>query len=365
MPIAKRMRGIDSSGIRKAFDLARQLDHPIDLSIGQPDFDPPPELIERARAALGEGFNRYTLTQGIEELRFDVRQYLREEKGFDPEEVMITSGAAGGIMLAFLALVNPGERVAIPDPYFVIYKHLCTLVGGAPIFVDTYPDFTLTAERLEKAIGKKAKLLIVNNPCNPTGALIRQGGMGAIVEIASKAGAVILSDEVYDFFTYDGAHESMGKYSDSALVLGGYSKTFGIPGWRVGYAAGPKRIIEEMVKLQQYSFVCAPSVLQRAVLGAFDIDMHNTLDDYRKKRDMVYEALRGSYACAKPGGAFYLFPRAPGGSGESFVRKAIEKNLILVPGSVFSERDTNFRLSFAAPDEVLIRGIDVLRKLVA
>ncbi|MCX6355168.1 MAG: aminotransferase class I/II-fold pyridoxal phosphate-dependent enzyme [Candidatus Aureabacteria bacterium] len=365
MPIAHRMRGIDSSGIRKAFDLARQLDHPIDLSIGQPDFDPPPEIIERAREALGGGFNRYTLTQGIEELRSEVRQYLREKKGFDPEEVIITSGAAGGIMLAFLALVNPGERVAIPDPYFVIYKHLCTLVGGAPVYVDTYPDFALTAERLEKAIGKKSKLLIFNNPCNPTGALVRRDEMKAIAELAEKVGAVILSDEVYDFFTYDNAHESMGKHSDSALVLGGYSKTFGIPGWRIGYAAGPKKIIEEMVKLQQYSYVCAPSVLQHAVLGALDLDMHNKLDDYRKKRDMVYEGLRGSYACTKPGGAFYLFPGAPGGSGEAFVRKAIEKNLILVPGSVFSERDSHFRLSFAAPDEVLIRAIEVLRKLVA
>jgi len=364
MRIADRMREIDSSGIRKAFDLAQQMDDPINLSIGQPDYGPPREVIRSTVRALNGGHNRYTLTQGLEELRDEVRRYLRERKRFEPEEVMITSGVAGGIMLAFLVLVNPGDQVVIPDPYFVIYKHLCALVGAAPVFLDTYPDFGITAERLEHIIRKNTKLVIINNPCNPTGTLIDGAQLKSIAALAAKEGAVVLSDEVYDLFAYDAPHESMGRYSQSALVLGGYSKTFGMPGWRIGYAAGPRPIIREMIKLQQYSFICAPSVLQHGVLGALGVDMSTRLSEYRRKRDMVCDGLKGIYRFVRPRGAFYLFPEAPGCSGSAFTRRAIEKKLILVPGSVFSERDTHFRISFAAADRTLERGIEALRSLV-
>ncbi len=363
MPIAKRMKEIDASGIRKVFDLALQLDNPINLSIGQPDFDPPEEVKECAIEAIHKGFNRYTVTQGIEELRAEVKRHLREEKGFNPEEVMITSGVAGGIMLAYLVLLNPGEEVIIPDPYFVIYKHLCHLVGAVPRFLDTYPDFAVTEERLTRLVREKAKLVIINNPSNPTGKLLGPEQLRAIAGLAERNGAIILADEIYDFFAYDDKHESIGKYSRSALVLGGYSKSFGIPGWRVGYAAGPKRIIGEMIKLQQYSFVCAPSVLQHGVLKAFKVDMHKKLDEYKRKRDMVCDGLKGHYEFIRPGGAFFLFPKAPGGSGTAFAKRAVENNLLLVPGSVFSERDTHFRISFATPDEVLLKGIEALRAL--
>lgn len=363
MPIAERMRDIDSSGIRKVFELARKLKDPINLSIGQPDFDPPEELRARAIEAIGSGRHRYTLTQGIEELRDEVRRHLRDDRGIEPEEVMITSGVAGGLMLAFLVLVNPGEEVVIPDPYFVIYKHLCHLVGAVPRYLDSYPDFRPTPEGIDRLLGKRAKLLVVNNPCNPTGMLLSPGCLKEIAGVAEKHGAVILSDEIYDFFVYEKEYESIGKYSESALILGGFSKAFGIPGWRVGFAAGPGKIIREMIKLQQYSFVCAPSVLQHGTLGAFDIDMSHTLAEYREKRDLLCEGLRGHYDFITPGGAFYLFPRAPGGCGEEFVRKAVEKNLLLVPGSVFSERDTHFRISYAASIETLERGIEVMRRL--
>lgn len=363
MRIADRMKEIDSSGIRKAFDLAQKMDDPVNLSIGQPDYDPPQEVIRSTVEALQGGHNRYTLTQGLEELRAEVRRHLKERKGFEPEEIMITSGAAGGIMLAFLALVNPGDRVVIPDPYFVIYKHLCALVGAEPVFLDTYPDFDVTAERLERALRKKTRLVIVNNPCNPTGALVDGARMKGIAELAAREGATILSDEVYDLFAYDAPHECMGKYSGSALVLGGYSKTFGIPGWRIGYAAGPRGMIGEMIKLQQYSFVCAPSVLQRGVVGALGVDMSARLAEYRRKRDMICDGLEGLYRFVRPRGAFYLFPEAPGGSGSAFVERAIAKKLILVPGSVFSERDTHFRISFAASERTLQRGIEALRSL--
>jgi aspartate aminotransferase/aminotransferase len=364
MRIADRMKEIDSSGIRKAFDLAGTIPDPIDLSIGQPDYGPPEEVADAAVRAIRDGFNKYTLTQGLDELRAQVRRHLKENKGFEPEEVMITSGAAGGILLAFLALINPGDRVLIPDPYFVIYKHLCSLVGGEAVYLDTYPDFDITAERLEPAMARGIAMIIVNNPCNPTGFLIGARHLKEIAELARRSGAQILSDEVYEFFSYDAPHESMGRYSRMALVVGGYSKTFGIPGWRVGYAAGPRRIIREMVKLQQYSFICAPSVLQHGVLPAYGVDMGERMRAYRKKRDMVCDGLKEHYNFIRPTGAFYAFPEAPGGSGSAFVKRALEKKLILVPGAVFSERDTHFRISFAAPDDVLARGIEVLTSLV-
>ncbi|MEI6633889.1 MAG: aminotransferase class I/II-fold pyridoxal phosphate-dependent enzyme [Chlamydiota bacterium] len=363
MRIADRMRQIDSSGIRNAFDLAQKMENPVNLSIGQPDFDVPDALKEAAIRAIRAGHHRYTLTQGIDELRAEIRRHLEEEKGYSPEEVMVTSGAAGGIMLAFLVLLNPGDRAVIPDPYFVIYKHLCRLVGAEPVFLDTYPDFTVTPERLERAIGKGAALVILNSPSNPTGMILHGDRLREIAAIAARTGAHILSDEVYDFFAYDRPHESMGAFSPDALIVGGYSKSFGMPGWRVGYAAGPREILREMIKIQQYSFICAPSVLQHGVIGAYRVDMRATIDAYRKKRDMVCGGLQGKYRFIRPEGAFYLFPEAPGGSGAAFVHAAVGRKLILVPGSVFSERDTHFRLSFAAPDETLRRGVEILNEL--
>ena len=363
MPIADRMSNIDSSGIRKAFELARTLEDPVNLSIGQPDFGPPEEMKRRAIEAIEAGAHRYTLTQGIPELREEIRAHLAEARGIEPEEVMVTSGVAGGIMLSFLVLVNPGEEVAIPDPYFVIYKHLCHMVGAVPRFIDTYPDFLLTPERLERALGKRTKLVVLNNPANPTGALLPPETLAELAEVAGKHGAVVLSDEIYDFFVYEGRYKSIARFLPSAVVLGGYSKAFGVPGWRVGYAAGPRRIIDEMIKLQQYSFVCAPSVLQYGVLGALGLERGDLLEEYRRKRDLLCAGLRDRYEFNVPGGAFYLFPRAPGGDGDAFVRRAVEKGLIVVPGSVFSERGTHFRISYAAPENVIERGIAILNEL--
>jgi aspartate aminotransferase/aminotransferase len=363
MRIAERMKLIDASGIRKAFDLAQSIEDPVNLSIGQPDFDVPEEIKEAAIRAIRAGHHRYTLTQGIDALRREIRRHLEEEKGYSPEEVMVTSGAAGGILLTYLVLLNPGDRVVIPDPYFVIYKHLCRLVGAEPVYLDTYPDFTITPERLARALEGGAALVILNSPSNPTGMILHGDRLREIAALADAAGAQILSDEVYDFFAYDHVHESAGAFSPRAMVVGGYSKAFGMPGWRLGYAAGPGEIVREMIKIQQYSFICAPSVLQHAVVDAHRVDMRAVLDAYRRKRDLVCDGLAKKFRFSRPEGSFYLFPEAPGGSGAEFIRRAVEEKLILVPGSVFSERDTHFRLSFAASDDTLRRGVEILNRL--
>lgn len=366
--IAERMRQIDSSGIRKVFDLAARMKDPVNLSIGQPDFDVPDEVKEAAIAAIRGGRNKYTQTQGIEELRRGVEEKLRREgrwRGAEGEEVMITSGTSGGLLEALMVLVNPGDEVLVADPYFVMYKHFVRLIGGVPVYVDTYPDFELTAERVKAALTPRTKLVIVNTPSNPTGMVICGDELRGIAEICNQRGVWVLTDEVYSQFCYDGAHESIYPLVERGILLDGFSKSHAMTGWRVGYAVGPREVIQEMIKLQQYSFVCAPSMAQYGAVAALSVDMSGVVAAYRRKRDLLYEGLRGWYEVRRPGGAFYMFVRAPGGSGSEFVTRAIERGLLIIPGNVFSERDTHFRVSYAASDETIQRGIEILRELAA
>jgi len=361
--IASRMRLLDSSGIRKVFDLAAKMKNPIDLSIGQPDSDVPDAVKAAAFEAIQAGKNRYTQTQGIPELREALmNRHLRADQRAG-REVIVTSGTAGALMLAFLVIVEPGDEVLIPDPYFVIYKHLANLCNGVPRYVDTYPDFQLTAARVEKCLTPRTKLLIVNCPNNPTGAVAGEKDLREIADLAREKGIIVLSDEVYSSFSYDAPHVSMLPLGENVLLLEGFSKSHAMTGWRLGYAIGPSDIIQEMIKLQQFSFVCAPSFAQHAGLKALVVDTNKNLAEYRRKRDIIYEGLRDKFEVVKPGGAFYIFPRAPRGTGTEFVTEAIKNNLLIVPGNVFSERDTHFRISFAAPDERLERAVKVLREL--
>ncbi len=361
--IADRMGLIDSSGIRRVFDLARSLKNPINLSIGQPDFDVPEPVKAAAIHAIESGQNKYTLTQGIQSLRDEVVRFEKQHSGVRHEAALITSGVSGGMLLAMMALVNPGDRVAIADPYFVMYKHLCRLLGGVPVYVDTYPDFRLTVERLEEAGAGDAKLLMLNSPNNPSGVISSEDDLRAIAEWAGRKGVFIISDEIYRFFCYDGAFASIARFTDDVLLLNGFSKLAAMTGWRLGYAIGPEPLIEEMKKLQQFSFVCAPSIAQYAGLAALRLDNANRVRAYQAKRDIVYEGLRDKFRLEKPGGAFYAFVEAPGGDGDAFCARAMQHNVLVIPGSVFSERKSHFRLSFAAEDRVLEEGVRVLNSL--
>jgi len=361
--IADRMAQLDSSGIRKVFDLAADLENPINLSIGQPDFDVPEAVRAEAIAAIRAGRNKYTVTQGIPELHQALLEKLRREKGIENDRILITSGVSGGLVLAFLVLINPGEEVLIPDPYFVMYKHLVNLAGGTPVFVDTYPDFKLTPERVLPLISPRTKMLIVSSPCNPTGAVLSREEIGALAAVAREHDLLLISDEIYDCFVYDGAHESVASQHEKTLLLGGFSKSHAMTGWRLGYAVGPAEIVAEMTKLQQFSFVCAPSFAQFAGVKALEVDTSEYMAAYGRKRDRIYEGLRGDFEVEKPGGAFYIFPKVPWGTDQEFVAEAIRNRLLIIPGSVFSERGTHFRISYAATDETIDQGIDVLCRL--
>ncbi|MCG3196169.1 MAG: putative N-acetyl-LL-diaminopimelate aminotransferase [bacterium] len=363
MLLAERMDRIDSSGIRKVFALAGKMKDPCNLSIGQPDFDIPPELRRVALKAMDEGHNRYTQTGGVQALKDKVVEKLSAKKTIGSDGVLITSGTSGGILLAFMALFDPGDEVIVPEPYFVMYKHLLNLIGAVPVYVDLYPDFRLTAERIAPRLTDKTRAILVNSPANPTGAVAGRAELEGIAALARSRDLLVISDEIYDLFVYDEPYVSMGDVHENTMVLGGFSKTYAMTGWRLGYAVGPSDAIAAMEELQQYSFVCAPSVGQQMGIAALDLDMRPHWEAYRAKRDLIYGGLKDSFTVSKPGGAFYIFPEAPGGDGDSFCAEAIKNDLLVVPGSVFSERKTHFRISFAAPDETIRRGIGILRRM--
>ena len=361
--IAQRMKLIDASGIRKVFDLARTMKNPINLSIGQPDFDVPENVKRSAIENILAGRNRYTVTQGIPELHAGVKEHLKKTRGIDAENVLITSGVSGGLVLAFMVLVDKGDEVVIPDPYFVMYKHLANLMDGRPRFIDTYPDFHLHKEAVRAAITSRTKMLVLNNPCNPTGITYTRAELEAVADVAREHDLLVLCDEIYDCFSYASDYTSMASIYPKTLLLGGFSKSHAMTGWRLGYAAGPAEIIAEMTKLQQYSFVCAPSFAQYAGVTALNFPMEGACDTYRAKRDLIYNGLKDNFDVEKPDGAFYIFPKAPWGTDQEFVAEAIKNNVLIIPGNVFSERSTHFRISYAASDDTLKRGIDVLNKL--
>ena len=383
--ITDRSRAIDASGIRRVFDLAANLKDPINLSIGQPDFDVPEPIKAAAADAIRGGFNKYTQTQGIADLRERLTADLSAEfpdtlgpsLAAGDSSLLITSGVSGGLLLAMMTCVGPGDEVLIPDPYFVMYKHLVTLAGATPVYVDTYPDFQVTPERLAAAVTPRTKLVLFNTPSNPTGVVASAELCGQVVRFCADHNLLLLSDEIYDVFQYGGVGSGGGggsklasplSHGPDALLLRGFSKTYAMTGWRLGYAVGPTPVVEQMTKLQQYSFVCAPSMTQMAGALALDVDMSEHVTNYAAKRDRVVEALSPHYDLTAPGGAFYAFPKVPehlGLTATQFIERAVEKNLLIIPGNVFSQRDTHFRLSYACDDATLARGLEVLIELAS
>ncbi len=374
--VSSRSRSIDASGIRRVFELGANLRDPINLSIGQPDFPVPEAMKDAAIAAIRADRNGYTLTQGIPELRARIAARLLHEVNWPlPSEelgLVVTSGTSGALLLAFMALLDPGDEAIIPDPYFVMYPQLGKIIGTRTVQCDTYPDFRMTAERVEPLITERTKVLLVNSPANPTGVVLNSNELKELVELCDSRGVLLISDEIYDEFTYregleDGQFPTPARFSDRVLLIRGFGKSYGCTGWRLGYAAGPKSIIDEIAKLQQYTFVCAPSVAQWGAAEAFDCDLSPIVNSYRERRDLVLDTLRPVTEVTLPGGAFYAFIKVPEHLGETatqFVERAIARSVLVIPGAVFSQRDTHFRLSYAAPPEKLKKGVEILAELM-
>tara|TARA_R110002049_G_scaffold72490_6_gene187459 strand:+ start:177089 stop:178192 length:1104 start_codon:yes stop_codon:yes gene_type:complete len=361
--IADRTTTFDSSGIRRVFDLAANLKDPVNLSIGQPDFDVPAEVKAAAIEAIQNGKNAYSPTQGIGPLRQAIKDRVDQQFGHADRDVFISSGTSGGLMLSMMAMVNPGDEVIFLDPYFVMYPALLKLCGGVPVPVDSYPDFHLDPDKIAAAITPKTKMILLNSPANPTGVTATREQLEAVALLAAKHDIALVSDEIYSRFFYDGQFSTPADFNEQTIVIDGFSKSHAMTGWRVGYVHGPQEIIATMLKIQQYSFVCAPQPAQWGALRALEVNLDGHIDDYRRKRDMIVDGLKDHYEFTTPGGAFYLFAKAPIASGAEFVETAIKRGLLIIPGNIFSDRDTHFRLSFAAPDATIQAGIEMLVEL--
>lgn len=361
--IADRMHLIDASGIRKVFDLAAKMKDPINLSIGQPHFDTPRPIKDALFAAVNAGKNAYSQTQGIAPLLAKLQSNVDQEFGHSDRKVFVTSGTSGGLMLALLALVNPGDEVITFDPYFVMYKHLTSVAGGKVVPVSSYPDFRLDVNKVKAAITPRTKVILCNSPCNPTGYVASEQELKDLAELAAERDIAFISDEIYRSFCYDAPFISPAKFNPQTIVIDGFSKSHSMTGWRLGWMHGPESLMQQMTKLQQFSFVCAPHPVQWAGLSALDVDITESLDDYRRKRDFMVKELGGLYEIAPAGGAFYLFVKAPWGTGTEFVTEAIKNDLLIIPGNVFSSQDTHFRISYANEDRTLQRGVEVLKKM--
>lgn len=363
--ISDRSRGIELSGVRRVFELGKSLKNPINLSIGQPHFPVPEAARAAARAAIEAHHNGYTVTQGIPELRAKIRKSLDSDLGHKDREVLITSGTSGALMLALFATINPGDEVIGFDPYFAGYPPMVALAGGTFVPIDTYPSFEIDVDRVAAAITPRTKAILVNTPTNPTGVVPPKDVLQSLARLAQQKGILLISDEIYRVFCYDGPFVSPATFNEETLVVDGFGKAYGMTGWRLGFAHGPAALIEQMQKLQQFTFVCPPSPFQHAALAALDCDLSAIVADYRQKRDRLVAGLRNKFEFVTPGGAFYVFPKAPGGRATEFVTRAVERNLLLIAGSTFSRRDTHFRISAAADDSVLDRGISILNDLSA
>jgi aspartate/methionine/tyrosine aminotransferase len=356
--LSQRARSIEFSGIRKAYERAAKLKNPIDLSIGQPDYDASEAVKQAAIDAIRAGHNRYTMTAGLPALREHIKTQLRDELNWQADAI-VTCGVSGGLLLALLALLDPGDEVIFADPYFVSYRELVRMVGGRAVAVSSYPGFAFPAAAVEDAITPRTRALILNSPGNPTGRVMSADEVRTAADIARRHDIAIISDEIYNELTFDAPNPCPATFApEHAILLRGYGKTYGVTGWRMGYLAAAGTFVDEIVRLQQYTYVCAPSAAQQAMLAAPPTEPARHRDDYRRKRDLVCELLGDAYQFVRPGGGFYVFPEIPKrfSGGLEFTDAAAEREVLIIPGNVFSERDTHFRLSYATSDDNLRIG---------
>ncbi len=366
MQFSSRFDHIRASAVRELFDIGRRIPDAVDLSIGQVGFPVPVAAREAAIQAINAGSGRYSPTEGRPEVVSAVKDHLIAADGLSPDEhVMLTVGATGALTLAFLALAGPGDEVLIPDPHFVIYPNLARISGATPVFYDTYPDMQPTAAGIADLITERTRMVVLNNPANPTGTVFSRSCVEEITNLCARKGIALVSDELHARFVYGREHVSVKRFDhDNSLLIGGLSKTYGMAGWRIGWAAGPSELIDKMRMLQQFTYTCPPTLVQAAVPGALASDMSPWVEKHRKKSERAWEVLTAAgYEVVKPGGTIFMYPKVPEGTDLEFCRRAMEHKVIVVPGSAFSMRNTHFRVCIAAEDETLDRGLEALVSL--
>jgi aminotransferase len=355
--ISQKVNSISPSGIRKFFDLLSSLEGVISLGVGEPDFVTPWHIREAATYSLERGYTMYTSNYGMLELRQELAGYLERHYGISYQherEILVTVGVSEGLDLAMRAILNPGDEVIIPEPWYVSYPPCVILAGGIPVFVPTSKqnNFALKAEDVEPLINKQTKAILIGYPSNPTGAVMSREELSKIARLAQKYNLLVISDEIYARLVYGVEHTcfaSLPGMREQTILLGGFSKAFAMTGWRIGYIATNKQLIEAMVKIHQYTMLCVPTMSQMAAIEALrsgEDDVDKMVKEYDRRRKFIVKRLNEiGLPCFEPKGAFYAFPsiEATGMNSEEFAERLLmEERVAVVPGSAFGQCGEGF-----------------------
>lgn len=361
--LSGKVKQIKPSGIRKFFDIVSEMDDAISLGVGEPDFDTPWHIREEGIYSLEKGRTFYTSNAGLSELKIEISKYL--DRRFDlkyapSDEIMITVGGSEAIDGALRAMLDAGDEVILPQPSYVSYEPCIVLADGVPVIVELKEenDFKLTREQLEKAVTDKTKILIMPFPNNPTGAIMTKEELQPIVDFVIEHDLFVISDEIYSELTYSGNHVSIGAFpgmKERTIVINGFSKSYAMTGWRLGYACGPQVIIKQILKIHQFAIMCAPTTSQYAAIEALrhgDDDVEKMRDEYDRRRRFLLNAFEEmGIECFEPYGAFYMFPSIKkfGMSSDEFATRLLkEEKIAVVPGTAFGDCGEGFlRISYA------------------
>ncbi len=379
-PLSDRVVEMKPSGIRKFFDIVNEMPEAISLGVGEPDFDTPWHIRDEGIYSLEKGRTFYTSNSGLKELKVEICNYLKRKQGLEYDagsEVLVTVGGSEAIDIGMRAMLNPGDEVLIPQPSFVSYEPCAILANGVPVIIPlkVENEFRLTAQELLDAITDKTKLLVLPFPNNPTGAILEEKDLREIAEICVEKDIFVMSDEIYAELTYTDKHISIAQMpgmKERTILINGFSKAFAMTGWRLGYACGPKEIIEQMTKVHQYAIMCAPTTSQYAAVEALkngDADVQEMREAYNQRRRYLVHAFQEmGLECFEPFGAFYIFPsvREFGITSDEFAtRLLMEEKVAVVPGKAFGDCGEGFlRISYAYSLDNLKIAIGRLQKFV-
>lgn len=358
---------INISGIRKLFEAAGP--NAINLGIGQPDFDTPANIKAAAVRAIEEGFTGYTAGLGIPELREALSAKLKRENLFEvtPDQIMVTSGASEALYITAAALVNPGDEVLIPDPGFLAYKSIVNMLNAKDVGVCMKEDLTMDPNDVLEKITPKTKALVLNSPGNPTGAVSSKEDMRTFAEIAEDKNITLISDEVYEYFIYDGTPVSPAQFTDNVVTVNAFSKSYSMTGWRVGYLAAKGEYVGQILKVHQYLQACASSIGQKAAYEAVTGPQESVAlmkNEFRKRRDVLIEGLHEiGLNCVTPQGAFYAFPEVP--NCDDAAAKLLQNDVVVTPGTAFGENGKDhIRISYAASLENIQKALEIMGRVL-
>lgn len=379
-PLSKKVTEIKPSGIRKFFDLVSEMKDAISLGVGEPDFETPWHIRDEGIYAFERGRTFYTANAGLKDLRIEINNYLQRRQGlsYNPDnEIVVTVGGSEAIDIALRAMLNAGDEVIIPQPSYVSYEPCTVLADGVPVIINLKAEneFRLTAEELENAITDKTKVLILPFPNNPTGSIMEKEDLKSIAKVIIKHDIFVISDEIYSELSYKNKHisiTSIDGMKERTILINGFSKSYAMTGWRLGYACGNKDIIAQMTKIHQYAIMCAPTISQYAAVDALkngDEDVEKMKKSYNQRRRFLMNAFKEmDLECFEPFGAFYVFPciKEFGMTSEEFATRFLEEEKVAaIPGTAFGDSGEGYlRISYAYSLEKLKIAMDRLKNFV-